>query len=189
MRRFLLLVRRRVWYLKLRIQTYLRQHRPLPLKDFLTGLPSRRAWLATDFRPHVYRCHVSLVNVDNLKNYMDFYGLTEGDEAIKMVSALTRLHSSVRTMPSSIYRTHGNKLLIVWRTQHWSQIAQRLEQLRAGVELNQPGLSASVTVTIATTRRLPSETAADMLERLEALLGDAKERGRNHVFVYPPMDF
>jgi diguanylate cyclase (GGDEF)-like protein len=65
--------------------------------------------------------------------------------------------------------------------QQAQQTAERLRTRVAG--LSPPSLSMAITISVGITSRMPDDDLASLVQRADAAMYDAKERGRNQVSI------
>jgi diguanylate cyclase (GGDEF)-like protein/PAS domain S-box-containing protein len=162
------------------------QLRELAVKDPLTGISNRRALdqLLDDQMALLKRTGIPfsliMADIDHFKQVNDTYGHSVGDLAL--VRFAHQMQEQCRKT-DVLGRFGGDEFLVVLRQQGLEAAVRAAERLCAAAEASAPkelaerGLTASFGVTEAT---LP-DTVQSLLERVDAALYQAKDRGRNRV--------
>ena len=84
---------------------------------------------------------------------------------------------------SVVFRVAGEEFLILWATETLAELVERSERLRHAVETSQTGL----TITIVSTPVHTTDQPDVLLNRLRALMVDAKAEGRNRTVLDPAL--
>lgn len=162
------------------------------LQDGLTGIANRRYFdevLEHSIR-HAAREHqslgVALFDVDHFKQYNDFYGHVEGDEALKQVAFIL---SDFARRPGDLAARYGGEEFVLLMPAT-DQLAQQLKGIRNALlrcRLPHARSSTSEFLTLSCGGIVvwpDHETSAQsLLERADKLLYKAKQQGRNQVQV------
>ncbi len=161
-------------------------------RDFLTGAWSRRAFWEVAAREierarRVQRGLTLLtMDVDHFKRINDTYGHAEGDEVLKeMVLAVERRMRSI----DYFGRIGGEEFAILMPDTDLDAAIAVAERLRAGLAQDQacPGLSShavaprNYTLSMGVAELRPNDSFHDLMQRADAALYKAKEKGRNRV--------
>lgn len=158
------------------------------ITDALTGLANRRKLhdeLDREFvraRRHGRALSVLMIDIDHFKDVNDHHGHVAGDAVLRATAAVVRQHTREGDI---VARYGGEELAIIALEASHAEAARVAERIRDAVELNiveHEGLSLQVTISVgcATLDELDSKAMA-LLERADAKLYEAKQRGRNRV--------
>lgn len=129
-----------------------------------------------------------LIDVDNFKQYNDFYGHQKGDECLRLIAATLAKH--VQRQGELVARYGGEEFAIVLANTSAEQALEIAEQKRQQIsDIALPHMSSNtndiVTISVGlvtvTTEGISVET---MINQADSALYLAKERGRNRVVVY-----
>ena len=162
----------------------------LALSDVLTGLPNRRAvlstletWLAT---PREAGCDVGvlLLDVDHFKQVNDRFGHVAGDEVLARYGA--KLASAVQA-DELAGRYGGEEFLVIFKGQR-DLLRHRAHAVWAAVSGDTYVFGAQercVTASAGFAVLLPAETDLALIERADAALYRAKEKGRARLELAP----
>lgn len=153
--------------------------------DALTGLQNRRVGLealereiARTERSSGPLC-LALIDLDHFKHINDALGHEAGDEVLRQVGE--RLQQCSRKV-DLVVRWGGEELLVLLPDCPLQGGRALAERLRLAVEnLPSPGAGLRVTASVGIAAHRPSETAAQLLRRVDELLYRAKAAGRNRV--------
>ncbi len=125
-----------------------------------------------------------MLDVDHFKNFNDVNGHAAGDEALRRVAST--LAASVRP-GDVVYRYGGEEFCVLLPDTTNAEAQDVAERIRAGIEAceipgeeNQPTGTVTVSIGVADTS---TNTVADLVERADAALYEAKHAGRNQVVV------
>jgi len=162
-------------------------------RDFLTGAWSRRAFFEFAEREllRVQRngraVSLMLFDVDHFKRINDSWGHAIGDRVLQEI--VQRAGREIRSM-DYLARVGGEEFAVLLPEVDASGAWTVAERLRAALEargadgtLPQAGVSYTVSIGVATRR--PSESIADLLQRADIALYEAKAGGRNLVVASP----
>lgn len=172
----------------------------LAYRDALTGLPSRRA-LDELLDRTSRRYTVAMIDVDHFKQFNDRHGHDVGDQVLRMVATrLREVGGGARA-----FRYGGEEFTLVFRGSGLEEAKPFLEEARSAVEASTfvvrspdrprkkpkkksllPSLSRrrelSVTVSVGAAERVDrAQSPTEMLQKADAALYKAKNRGRNRV--------
>lgn len=162
-------------------------------RDSLTGLYNRRAFDA--YLDNLWRSAtrqqtsivIAMIDVDNFKQYNDYYGHQMGDEALKAIAKV--LKGSFQRSTDLIARYGGEEFIGVLGDISVDDAKDILEKIRYDVEsvLSLPhaeGLQHKVvTVSIGFTYVVPklAQSLSEQIAQSDSALYLAKARGRNRV--------
>ncbi|PWK10222.1 sensor domain-containing diguanylate cyclase [Tumebacillus permanentifrigoris] len=154
--------------------------------DGLTGVPNRRAydraveeWVATA----AHGCgsfSLILLDIDHFKRFNDTYGHLEGDAVLRHVAAVLTGHIGPRDV---LARYGGEEFAILLLDVEAPTCYHDAERLRAMIEreiLEPYHITASLGVAVYE----PGDSAAQLFEKADAALYQAKANGRNTVEVH-----
>jgi diguanylate cyclase (GGDEF)-like protein len=154
----------------------------------LTGLQNRRR-LDLDLASISADDQVAyvMVDIDHFKNFNDTNGHAAGDEALRQVSAL--LSDAVRPR-DLVYRYGGEEFCILLPGATSAQAVEVAERARSAVEAAHiPGMESQpdgrVTISVGVSDSAWG-TPADLADRADAALYEAKRNGRNQVALHQP---
>jgi diguanylate cyclase (GGDEF)-like protein len=156
----------------------------LAVRDDLTGLPNRRAVLErlresmSSSRRHKRELAVAMIDVDGFKRINDVYGHEVGDVVLQRIGAAMR---QGQRQEDTLGRYGGDEFLAVMPGCNESaavQVAARLRQAVAGVELPEAGIGAGAsTLSISVGIAVFDDSVADereLVKRADDLLYRAK---------------
>lgn len=159
------------------------------IEDPLTGVGNRR-FLDMKLRSCRFESQITgrpfgvlLADVDKFKDINDVFGHGVGDRALRMTAETLR--NGIR-QSDHLGRWGGDEFLIILTGLSEETLAEVGEKVRVLVEnstLEAAGGGVAVTVSIGATMSRPDETHEELLERVDRLLYQAKERGRNAVYL------
>ncbi len=164
--------------------------------DPLMGIGNRRSFEQTIGKAHVNaRKHgiaygVLMVDVDRFKSYNDLYGHQAGDRVLEKVARALR--KALRGS-DKLFRYGGEELVLVTRSGKQQTLGSMGERLRTAVEelaITHDGSdSGQVTCSLGAALYDPREERVgtpweQVVERADAALYGAKERGRNRVVLW-----
>lgn len=125
-----------------------------------------------------------MLDVDHFKNFNDVNGHAAGDEALKRVAST--MADAVRP-GDVVYRYGGEEFCVLLPATTAAEAKDIAERVRAEIEAcaipgeeNQPNGKVTVSIGVADTA---SKSVADLVERADAALYEAKDGGRNRVVV------
>lgn len=162
--------------------------RDLSNTDALTGLANRRALDATlqqefalALEQHRDLC-VLMFDIDHFKNFNDQHGHDQGDRVLKEFAAALR--SCVREVLDTVCRYGGEEFTVIARetSQEGGMILG--ERIRACVEaMAVDGLRVTTSIGVAGISETAAAKPAELIERADAALYEAKRSGRNRVLA------
>jgi diguanylate cyclase (GGDEF)-like protein len=154
--------------------------------DLLTGLLNRRAAedrLKQSFslaqRGH-YPLAVTMLDLDDFKQINDRFGHAAGD--LLLVAVAAQLQASVRGADWAA-RWGGEEFLLLLHTNEAGAATalERLRQVVAEVRVNFGEAEIACTLSAGATVASPSESPAEVIQRADAALYEAKNAGRDCV--------
>jgi diguanylate cyclase (GGDEF)-like protein/PAS domain S-box-containing protein len=158
--------------------------------DPLTGIANRKyleIFLDSrfnEFRRYGWPFGLIFVDIDHFKGVNDAYGHQAGDLAIKMVA--NTLAQNCRSF-DLVGRWGGDEFLCVMghfkMLKELEHAAQRFRQLVANAAIHLNGSSITVTASMGATMIRPGDTMESINERVDHLLYQSKEGGRNRLHV------
>lgn len=164
----------------------------MALYDSVTGLPNQRAFildldkLCRQARREGACISVAMLDVDNFKEFNDYFGYAQGDYCLRKIS--TSVRGSIRRPLDTAGRYGGEELVIVWYDCDTGHARTMAEQLRGEIETlaipHGPGASQrTVTASIGVASSEPGENpeASSLMRGADRALATAKESGRNRV--------
>jgi diguanylate cyclase (GGDEF)-like protein/PAS domain S-box-containing protein len=156
--------------------------------DPLTGIANRKyldIFLDSrfnEFKRYGWPFGLIFMDIDHFKGVNDAYGHQAGDLAIKMVA--NTLAQNCRSF-DLVGRWGGDEFLCVMghlkMLNELEQAAQRFRQLIANAALHLNGTSITVTTSMGATLIRPEDTVVSITDRVDHLLYQSKEGGRNRL--------
>ncbi len=160
--------------------------------DALTGL-GNRYWMRTMFEREIGRAKQSakplclmMIDVDNFKLFNDHYGHIAGDRVLVAVAEALREYLRPTDLIARFGGDEFAALLPDITLEQAQQTAERLREEVAG--LSPSSLSTAITVSIGIASSLEADDIATLVQRADAAMYDAKEKGRNRVAVSQALD-
>lgn len=162
-----------------------RELRHLANTDRLTNLLNRGAielilkelLLSLSYQPQ--KClGLIMLDLDYFKKVNDTFGHEEGDRVLK--EAATVMLSSVRSS-DCVGRWGGEEFMIVLRDCDIEKTVQIAEKIRTGIHFIRLPDGSGMTASLGVSTAAPGDTLDGLYTRLDALLYEAKNRGRNRV--------
>ena len=154
--------------------------------DPLTGLQNRRGGEGLLERAYIGSresgAPFSLIvaDVDHFKAINDTWGHPAGDRVLENVSRLLR--ACVRAT-DGVVRWGGEEFLIILPHCDLRAAADQAERIRERVERTPQPEAGQVTLSLGVAQLGPVETVANLIERADKALYEAKRQGRNRVCV------
>lgn len=164
----------------------------LSMQDGLTGIANRRcfdqalerAWLHSKRSGDTLA--LAMIDVDHFKAYNDQYGHAAGDEALKQVAFVL---SSAMKRPYDLAARYGGEEFVLLLP-GIDQVHAVLEQLRTAImalDIAHSQSTAADVLTISCGALVKSASdgvaLAELLQRADAALYEAKHQGRNRVVI------
>lgn len=159
----------------------------LAYHDHLTGLPNRRfldtalteALMAV--RAHGEPLSILLFDVDRFKGINDRWGHAVGDRVLQEMASVLRRTSRRQDV---IGRYGGEEFLYILPGRHLDEAVRQAERVRtelANHPFAAPDESLCLTVSVGATEAVADGNPADLLDRADQLLYEAKRTGRNRI--------
>jgi diguanylate cyclase (GGDEF)-like protein len=173
------LVVARIWDLLQQVRSQAAQLAALARTDALTGLANRRTWdfeitrACAQARQTGDGLYVALLDMDHFKRYNDTKGHSAGDDLLVQASQAWAL-----ALPSDgfLARWGGEEFVVALPTTSPPEALAQLDRLRSVVPDGQ-------TVSIGVARWDGRETPAELLQRADLALYDAKAGGRDRLVL------
>jgi diguanylate cyclase (GGDEF)-like protein len=126
-----------------------------------------------------------LIDLDHFKTLNDTHGHSIGDRALKGVAQAIR--AGIRGRDDAIARVGGDEFAILFKNMTSTQAQTRMRMVSTAVmvALRSEKPSLAVTLSCGVCARVSGETAANVKERADRALYDAKQQGRNRVCIAP----
>jgi len=169
-----------------------RQLKELTITDSLTKLHNRR-YFERIFEDklnrlirHNYRFSLAIIDIDFFKSYNDTFGHVIGDEILVKVSDIIKKTFCRKT--DYTFRLGGEEFAVIYRTQNRKDTYELAEKLRLNIEKTKiktvnTSVSNYLTVSIGVadiiTQNLDISTTRKAYAKVDQLLYEAKESGRN----------
>jgi len=167
---------------------YLRDLRDQSRRDPLTRLYNRyhmdetvAALCALHDRGNIKSLSVLMLDIDHFKAINDTYGHPVGDKALRRIAHILTREARRGDI---IYRIGGEEFLIFMVGQAPQDVIKAATRIRKRIEMIQnlkPVPAHKLTVSGGLAMHRQDESLAQLLERADALLYQAKNRGRNRV--------
>jgi len=163
----------------------------LATQDGLTGLFNRMAFfqqLERNVRAAARErvcIGVVLLDVDHFKAYNDRYGHLDGDQCLRAIAGAVR--NEFRRPMDLVARYGGEEFVGYWHDIQPQSLRAMADQVRAAVQTlriaHRDAPSGRVTASVGAVALVPSEgeSLADLIQRADEALYEAKEKGRNRV--------
>jgi diguanylate cyclase len=173
------------------MQHELAEARRLASTDPLTGLANRRQldealreWLAG----HRPTCLV-MVDLDHFKAVNDTHGHPAGDQVLRQFAAILGEWAGDGALPA---RFGGEEFALILPLNQVREAVAVAERIRARINqspmvIRPTGQRLSVTASLGVAMASPGELPAQLIERADAALYEAKRGGRNRVCSHPPL--
>jgi diguanylate cyclase (GGDEF)-like protein len=155
--------------------------------DALTGLGNRH-WMHVMFEREVTRAQhtekalcLMMIDVDNFKVFNDQYGHVAGDRVLVAVGDTLREFLRPTDLTA---RFGGDEFAILLPDLTLEQARQTAERLREQVSTLSPAsLTPAITISVGIAGLENGEDVAALIQRADAAMYGAKERGRNRVAI------
>ena len=164
----------------------------MALFDSLTGLLNKRAFsleldkICSQARRDGKCVAVAMADVDNFKEYNDYFGHVQGDQCLKSVA--DALQASVKRPLDKVGRYGGEEFIMVWYDCSSDDAARLGEEARDAVEAEHiphgPGASqrtVTVSIGIASSEDGEPLDGGSLIRAADRALYQAKASGRNRV--------
>ncbi len=159
------------------------------LTDPLTNIGNRRFLdvklesALHKFHQYHISCGIIFLDLDHFKQVNDTWGHEIGDRVLQMVARTLQKNTRRNDF---VGRWGGEEFLLILfdlDEKHLYRIAQKLRVLIAHSELPLPNGKLRVTASFGATMMRAEDTLETLLERVDALLYQSKQTGRNRVTV------
>ena len=158
----------------------------LATTDYLTGAANRRHFM-NKLKEQIDLCRryhnqlsLVLLDIDFFKHINDAYGHSIGDEKLVKVAELIR--SNIRS--TDLLARYGGEEFIILVPHAEIQGAQQLaEKIRTSLEETHENDRLAVTASLGVAQYTANESIESFLNRTDAALYNAKEKGRNQVIL------
>jgi two-component system cell cycle response regulator len=175
-------------------QTFQQQMYDMAVRDVLTGINNRKAFLellraeVAWATRHKLPLSVLMVDVDHFRKVNDAHGYMAGD---RVLQAVARGLSTTLRAEDVLARFGGEEFAVACRgtpPQAATAAAERLRMAVDGLEVLVPGMGTlHVTVSVGVTTMMGHTTPEELMERAGHALERAKAGGRNRVeLLLPP---
>jgi diguanylate cyclase len=152
------------------------------LQDYLTGLLNHRKFQEDVLEKTMQKAPFALVlcDIDHFKNFNDAYGHVIGDEVLKLVAAVFERYLPAKK--GKAYRYGGEEFAWIMNTADGAAIKDSIEQINTHLRrypytLENGELPVTLSYGIAIYQE--GERPADIIQRADTLLYEAKSAGRN----------
>jgi diguanylate cyclase (GGDEF)-like protein/PAS domain S-box-containing protein len=167
----------------------MRQLHDMAMKDTLTGAANRR--MANEFMEHEYEASLAnntpitmlMMDIDKFKSINDNYGHSRGDEVLKAVTRIAKIHLRAQDL---LVRWGGEEFLVVAPNTDAQAGFELAEAIRCEVEKTALEDCKSVTISLGVSQVEPGERIESALARADAALYIAKNSGRNRSKLAEP---
>jgi diguanylate cyclase (GGDEF)-like protein/PAS domain S-box-containing protein len=159
------------------------------LFDPLTGI-GNRPHIELKVRMALHAFHsggmpfgVLFLDIDHFKNFNDAYGHLTGDKVLRYVAQSIRNNLRVS---DSCGRWGGEEFIAVLMDvdqEGLTKVAEKLRQAIGNTEVEEQGQRHRVTISIGGTLVRPDDTLKSLIQRVDDLMYQSKEAGRNRVTV------
>jgi diguanylate cyclase (GGDEF)-like protein/PAS domain S-box-containing protein len=174
----------------LNVRRELNDVQKIALTDHLTNIGNRRylenriSLAIAETRQFQNQIGLLFIDVDEFKTFNDIHGHEIGDKVLRMV--VDTLNHNLRAT-DTIGRWGGDEFIIILNNLQDLQglygIAQKLKNLVEYSRLDLTDKSLMVTVSIGATLLTPEDTFDSFVRRVDQLMYQAKQSGRNQIMV------
>jgi diguanylate cyclase (GGDEF)-like protein/PAS domain S-box-containing protein len=174
----------------LNVRRELNDVQKIALTDHLTDIGNRRylenriSLAIAENRQFQNQIGLLFIDVDEFKTFNDIHGHEIGDKVLRMV--VDTLNHNLRAT-DTIGRWGGDEFIIILNNLQDLQglygIAQKLKNLVEYSRLDLTDKSLMVTVSIGATLLTPEDTFDSFVRRVDQLMYQAKQSGRNQIMV------
>lgn len=157
----------------------------LSSRDHLTGLFNRQ-YFESLFLAHLRQGHqkandaLMLIDIDYFKKINDTHGHLVGDAVLKAVAQCLRKHIRISDIA---VRWGGDELMVYAPRTSGKQAAKLAEKIRLQIVQLQVAEVERLTISVGVAALQPGEQLAQLLNRADLALYQAKQAGRNAVFL------
>jgi diguanylate cyclase (GGDEF) domain len=172
-----------------------RQLRGMAHRDYLTGLPNRRAFAERidavweQAREQQRPLGIALMDVDWFKAYNDRYGHQAGDRVLRAVGRVLARHA--RGPLDMVARHGGEEFVCVWYDASLEEVEATLAAIHADIAglgirhegSHVPGARLTISIGLHYLQPMPGRTVTEALLRADQALYEAKAGGRHATVV------
>jgi Amt family ammonium transporter len=152
--------------------------------DPLTQILNRRGLMEIigEKNPYDHNITLIIIDIDKFKNINDTYGHNVGDSVLVELSSLVK----ERTVDEDILvRWGGEEFVVVVYTEDLNITQNIAEELREAIEEHEFTTVKKVTASFGVSKaKNQAESFADIFEKADKALYDAKQMGRNRVCTW-----
>jgi diguanylate cyclase (GGDEF)-like protein len=173
-----------------------RQLRGMAHRDFLTGLPNRRAFAERIGAIWQDACSgkrplgIAVIDVDRFKAYNDHYGHPAGDRVLRAVAQVLAAH--VRGPGALVARHGGEEFVCAWSDVGLDALRATLQAIQrdiASLDIAHEGAGMTggrltVSIGLHYLQPGPGQSMAEALQQADNALYQAKANGRNATVVH-----
>ncbi|SFI02685.1 diguanylate cyclase (GGDEF) domain-containing protein [Pseudobutyrivibrio sp. OR37] len=128
---------------------------------------------------HNEHWHLIMLDIDDFKALNDQYGHSEGDNALKALADY--LKTEIGKKPAvEVGRWGGEEFMIILTDYDDNKVLELAEKIRKDIN-NIPSPSGKLSVSIGVTNHHEFEAALRTIDRVDGLLYDAKNNGKNKI--------
>lgn len=151
--------------------------------DALTGIFNRRGLLEyIKTKLFEYNYSIVIIDIDNFKLVNDVHGHDTGDEVLKHLSKI--ISKKIRES-DVIARWGGEEFILLVRSSQLEIVQGIAEKLRVDIEKEKFPVVEKITASFGVSNfKNKEQTFEDVFKNADNALYQAKENGRNRVFVY-----
>jgi diguanylate cyclase len=173
------------------LQSELAEARHLASTDPLTGLANRRQLddaLREDLAAHKPTALV-MVDLDHFKAVNDSHGHPAGDQVLRHLAVILTEVAGEGVLAARFGGEEFAVILAMGAVRDAVSVAERIRARigQSSVLIRQSGHRLSVTASLGVAVASPGELPAQLIERADAALYEAKRGGRNRVCSDPPL--
>ncbi len=128
---------------------------------------------------HNENWHLIMLDIDDFKALNDQYGHSEGDNALKALADYLKTETSKKPAVE-VGRWGGEEFMIILTDYDDNKVLELAEKIRKDIN-NIPSPSGKLSVSIGVTNHHEFEAALRTIDRVDGLLYDAKNDGKNKI--------
>ena len=173
-----------------KLRSELNESKRAASKDGLTGLNNRKSFdedldLLCNSHHSVLKLYLTIVDIDNFKQFNDDFGHQKGDLVLKVVAERLKKHADEL---NAAYRYGGEEFCILSQFKDKRSAVNYLEKIRVDIERlalkdNKTGKSLRSISASFGVAEFDGESCEMFIERADKALYKAKESGRNCIIV------
>jgi len=151
--------------------------------DVLTGIFNRRGLLEyIKTKLFEYKYSIVIIDIDNFKHVNDSFGHDVGDEVLKHLAKI--ISKNIRKS-DVIARWGGEEFVLLVKSSELEIVQIIAEKLRIDIEKEKFPVVEKITASFGVSNfKNKEQTFEDVFKNADNALYEAKESGRNRVFVY-----